>query len=552
MKKNLSLKLLFTLLLSFSLAYASEDVVNGRIQDEFEVTQYDGVPAPSTAPTNTARLYYDVSAVKLMLSVNGGAYSAIGGGGGSMTWPSSAGIALYNGSQGWGNSITDNSATWNTALQSVTADSPLSGAGTSASHLVISTLGTWSGNAATATTATNATNITTTDDTTTNSDYYPTFQTGTAGTNPLKTSSTQLTFHPSTGLLTTKGLTVTNKITGSISGNADGSSATSTTATNANNVATTATTTSASYYPLFVSSSSNGNQAPYLSTGFSVNPNTNAVTATTFIGALTGTASGNLTSAAIGSTIQAYYLNLGSIGALANASGWLHNDGAGAFAYSTPTYSQVGADVAGAAAAVTATTLGLVIGTNVQAYNSNLTAINQALTTTSSPSFTAVGATTFTGALTGTASGNLTSSVATLASLTSANGSTIPASDTLVGRATTDTLTNKRITKRADVQTSTNTITPEISTYDIFIRTAQAHDLVINNHSSSTPVDGNMMLFEILSDAAPRAISYGNMYVAKAGIALPTTTVASKNLTMLFIWRQDLTQWVLLATGQEA
>lgn len=114
------------------------------------------------------------------------------------------------------------------------------------------------------------------------------------------------------------------------------------------------------------------------------------------------------------------------------------------------------------------------------------------------------------------------------------------------------TLTNKRGTKRVDSQATTDTITPEISTYDIFVRSAQAHALVINNHSSSTPADGEMMLFEILSDATPRAITYGDKYIAKAGTALPSTTVASKNLTMLFIWRADLTKWNLLTVGQEA
>lgn len=56
-------------------------------------------------------------------------------------------------------------------------------------------------------------------------------------------------------------------------------------------IATTALSTNASYYPLFVPSTSNGNQVASLSTGISVNPNTNTITATTFSGALSGNAS---------------------------------------------------------------------------------------------------------------------------------------------------------------------------------------------------------------------------------------------------------------------
>lgn len=67
-----------------------------------------------------------------------------------------------------------------------------------------------------------ATNITTTDDTTTNTSYYPTFQTATGGTNPLKTSSTKLTYNPSTGSLSS------TTFIGALTGNA------STVTTNAN------------------------------------------------------------------------------------------------------------------------------------------------------------------------------------------------------------------------------------------------------------------------------------------------------------------------------
>lgn len=65
-------------------------------------------------------------------------------------------------------------------------------------------------------------------------------------------------------------------ITASLSGNAT----TATTATNSTNVATTQVSTNASFFPLMVSSSTNGNQAADLSTGFTFNPSTHILTTT--------------------------------------------------------------------------------------------------------------------------------------------------------------------------------------------------------------------------------------------------------------------------------
>ena len=73
---------------------------------------------------------------------------------------------------------------------------------------------------------------------------------------------------------------------GSYSGNAA-------TATTATNVTITATNTAATYYPTFASATS-GNQVNYVDTNLTYNPSTNTLTATRFVGALTGIASGNL------------------------------------------------------------------------------------------------------------------------------------------------------------------------------------------------------------------------------------------------------------------
>ena len=118
------------------------------------------------------------------------------------------------------------------------------------------------------------------------------------------------------------------------------------------------------------------------------------------------------------------------------------------------------------------------------------------------------------------------------------------------------TLTNKRITPRIYTTTSLagtpGTLTPEINTYDYFELTAQAAALNIANMSTSTPTGGEKMIIAITSDATPRALTYGTAYVAKGGVALPSTTVASKTTTLGFIFNAGLAKWNLVAVAQEA
>ena len=75
-------------------------------------------------------------------------------------------------------------------------------------------VGALTGNAATATLATDATNVTTTANNSTNETVYPTFVDGATGSQGIETD-TGLTYNPSTGMLTTTGVTAT--VTGTVS-----------------------------------------------------------------------------------------------------------------------------------------------------------------------------------------------------------------------------------------------------------------------------------------------------------------------------------------------
>lgn len=158
--------------------------------------------------------------------------------------------------------------------------------------------------------ATYASAVTVADDTTTNATMYPLWVTAATGNLATKLSSTKLSFNPSTGLLTSTGFSgpLTGNVTGNVSGSSSSTTGNAATATilattraingtNFNgsaditaNLPTTQVSTSASFFPVFVASSSSGVQVADIGTGLSFNPSTNVLTTTTFSGALSGNA----------------------------------------------------------------------------------------------------------------------------------------------------------------------------------------------------------------------------------------------------------------------
>ena len=93
----------------------------------------------------------------------------------------------------------------------------------------------------------------------------------------------------------------------------------------------------------------------------------------------------------------------------------------------------------------------------------------------------------------------------------------------------TETLTNKRNQPRVSSSASGN-ITPTKVDFDRYIRTAQAADITISNPTMDI---GEVMAVQLTDNGTARAITFGTHYSGLDGLALPTTTTASKVMTMV-------------------
>lgn len=118
-------------------------------------------------------------------------------------------------------------------------------------------------------------------------------------------------------------------------------------------------------------------------------------------------------------------------------------------------------------------------------------------------------------------------------------------------RAATATLTNKRITPRVTSVTDSATPTPSADNDDLYELTALAQAAAFAA-PTGTPVNGQKLMIRIKDNGTARALTWNAAYVA-GGVALPTTTVLSKILTLGFMWNSSngLNKWMLVASSQE-
>ena len=136
---------------------------------------------------------------------------------------------------------------------------------------------------------------------------------------------------------------------------------------------------------------------------------------------------------------------------------------------------------------------------------------------------------------------------ATTLTTTASTNVTLPTTGTLATIAGTETLTNKRITKR--VGTVTQSATPTINTdnMDIAEITGLAQAITsMTTNLSGTPSKGDKLEVWITDDGTGRAITWGASFESTT-VTLPTTTVASTRLRVGFEYSG--TKWSCVATA---
>lgn len=116
--------------------------------------------------------------------------------------------------------------------------------------------------------------------------------------------------------------------------------------------------------------------------------------------------------------------------------------------------------------------------------------------------------------------------------------------------SSTNTLTNKRVTKRAPAITQSATPTINTDNTDVAHITALAQAITsMTTNLSGTPVEGDTLRIDITDNGTARAITWGASFEASGTVALPTTTVVSVRLDVGFFWNSVSSKWRCVASS---
>lgn len=133
---------------------------------------------------------------------------------------------------------------------------------------------------------------------------------------------------------------------------------------------------------------------------------------------------------------------------------------------------------------------------------------------------------------------------------TDATTITFQGTDTYVGRTTTDTLTNKRVTPRVNTITSSATPSPNGDTTDVFTVTALATGATFAAPSGS-PQDGQRLILRIKDNSTSQTLAFNAIYRV-VGTTLPSSTVIGKTVYIGLIYNTAELKWDVVAIASQA
>ena len=121
--------------------------------------------------------------------------------------------------------------------------------------------------------------------------------------------------------------------------------------------------------------------------------------------------------------------------------------------------------------------------------------------------------------------------------------------DEFVFKDHTQTLTNKRITKRVVTTTDDATAEINVDTTDVYELSAVANATTFT--TTGTPTDGQTLMIRIKDAGGAKGLTWDAIFVA-IGVTAPTTTVAGKWHYVGCQYNSAATKWHIIAVGVQA